>query len=97
MNPFELYDYLAFSGIAVIAFLTGRKTAHPRVPPPLKPVCSCEHGWGMHENGKKCQATDEKSDYDPSVSMDVYRYLQCDCLKYDGPDPALFGLVADES
>ena len=82
---FELLDYAAFvvSGLAGIAI--GRRM-RPRPPKPLRPMCSCKHGFGHHENGLRCHGQ-QTSHLNGTAYVD-----DCRCRRYDGPDPAIFGL-----
>lgn len=80
MNPFELADYFGFMVAMVLGGLVV-KAMKPRSP---RPICTCSHGYGTHDNGGKCHGTEENernfTDYiDP-----------CPCQQYDGPDPLVF-------
>ena len=84
---FELADYAAFV-VALLAGVGVGRRMGPRPPEPLKPVCSCGHGFGHHESGARCHGNREsyrngRDQVDP-----------CQCRRYDGPDPAIFGLDA---
>jgi hypothetical protein len=85
---YELADYLGAGGALLLGLLIGRKM-RPKPPEPIKPICSCNHGYGSHVDGKRCQAQ-------ALVQYDAYKSnkeLQpCPCVRYDGPDPAVFGL-----
>lgn len=85
MNPLELVDYLAAGTALLIGVCVGRRM-RPKQPEPLKPVCSCEHGFGAHEDGRRCHS--KVNAYRNGVT---YREA-CECQRYDGPDPAIFGL-----
>lgn len=88
----ELADYLVAGGALLAGFYLGRATA-PKVPEPLKPVCSCEHGYGTHAEGGLCKGAGREA-----IGWDIYGYATkwrtapCVCQRYDGPDPAIFGL-----
>jgi hypothetical protein len=84
---FELADYAAFI-IATFGGIAIGRRMRPKPPAPLKPQCSCRHGYGHHENGLRCHA--RTSEY--LNHRDVW--VDCTCQRYDGPDPALFGLDA---
>jgi len=83
VSVFEFADYIAFVLAALGGVAVGRRM-RPRPPTPLKPICTCGHGYGTHEHGRACGALVE----------DYYRDVMdpCPCTRYDGPDPAIFGL-----
>lgn len=89
MNPFELADYLAAAATLLIGVAAGKRL-RPRPPAPLRPICTCGHGYGTHVDGKGCQAE--------TLTVVDERHNQelrnCRCRRYDGPDPAIFGLEA---
>lgn len=82
---FELLDYVAFV-VAGLGGLAIGRSMRPRPPKPLRPVCSCEHGFGHHENGLRCHGQEENFRNGTTYVDD------CRCRRYDGPDPAIFGL-----
>lgn len=85
MNPLELADYLVAGATLLIGVGVGRRM-RPRPPKPLKPMCSCGHGYGTHEDGRRCQGKEP-------ARRNYTDYLDaCQCRRYDGPDPAIFGL-----
>lgn len=86
---FELADYAAFVVATLGGVMIGRRM-RPKPPEPIKPICSCRHGYGQHADGKSCQAK-ELTVYDQYKSK---RLQPCACSCYDGPDPAIFGLDA---
>jgi hypothetical protein len=47
-------------------------------------VCSCDHGYGSHADGKACRA-DVRRLRDGCSS--TYDWVPCPCLSYDGPEP----------
>ena len=87
MSALELADYV----VAAIALLVGLgigRRMRPRPPEPIRPICSCKHGFGSHAAGRQCHA-------EGLVVVDhlgTRRLKPCPCLQYDGPDPAIFGL-----
>jgi hypothetical protein len=89
VNPFELADYIGFAAALLAGIGVGRRM-RPKPPKPLKPICTCGHGFGHHEDGRACKATNE--DYWYEMGVRNYRVDQCKCRRYDGPDPAIFGL-----
>lgn len=92
MSPFELADYVAAGLTLLIGIGVGRRM-RPKPPEPLRPICSCEHGFGSHEDGAKCHGkVEETSRYDGLGKAIAWRKVQCSCLRYDGPHPAIFGL-----
>jgi hypothetical protein len=87
VNPFELADYAAATVALLVGVTVGRWT-RPRSPKPLQPICSCKHGYGTHEDGLRCHGVE--TNYRNSVAhVDA-----CPCRRYDGPDPAIFGIEA---
>lgn len=98
VNPFEMADYAAFIAAAWVGLVVGRRM-RPRPPEPLKPMCSCAHGFGTHEDGRRCNSEIEQaSSWSSCGTYPVsWRWVPCPCLRYDGPDPAIFGLLAPPS
>jgi hypothetical protein len=87
---FELLDYVAFVVAGLAGVGVGRRM-RPRPPAPLRPICTCKHGFGHHEKGKRCHGTEEN--YRNGTT-----YLDpCGCQCYDGPDPSIFGLDPKEN
>lgn len=84
---FELADYLGFT-VALLGGVFAGRRMRPRPPEPIKPVCSCKHGYGQHTDGRSCRAK-ELTVYDQYNSK---RLQPCACSRYDGPDPVIFGL-----
>lgn len=82
---------MALVGFAVGA-LIGRHS-RPRPPEPLRPICSCGHGYGAHEDGRECKSEGRKADHWTEYGhADHWTAVPCQCLRYDGPNPAIFGL-----
>ena len=75
----ELVDYLAFAAAFVVGVAIGKRRERRKKPEPLTATCGCGHRFGFHEDGKRCYATDAWE-------------TKCTCRRYDGPDPAMFGL-----
>lgn len=89
----ELVDYLAAAFVGGVGI--GR-VMRPKPPEPLRPVCSCGHGLGTHQQTGACNASVERSSkYDPYGGAVAWEHVPCACLRYDGPDPAIFGLTTD--
>jgi hypothetical protein len=80
-------DSVATLAALAIGYVLGRRRG-PKPPEPLRPICSCEHGYGTHDGGKQCGAQ-VLTEYN---AMRDERLLPCPCRCYDGPDPAIFGL-----
>uniref|UniRef100_UPI003F496783 hypothetical protein n=1 Tax=Pseudonocardia sp. CA-138482 TaxID=3240023 RepID=UPI003F496783 len=70
MEPISM---LVGAGLLLAGWAVGRVSR--RRPKSPAPICSCGHGYGMHEQGGgRCR--DEKR-----------RYVRCNCQVYDGPEP----------
>lgn len=84
VNALELVDYLAVSAALLAGVWIGRRTRQG--PDPVRPVCSCGHGYGHHEGGRRCAHLHR-------ARRNGVHYLDpCGCQLYDGPDPMIFGL-----
>jgi hypothetical protein len=91
MNWAELADYIG-AGLALLIGVGVGRQMRPKPPEPLKPICSCGNGYGEHLDGGKCHGQIKRMRYSASGSHIGYDYVQCPCLRYDGPDPAIFSL-----
>jgi hypothetical protein len=88
----ELADYVV-AGTALLVGLAAGRRSRPKPPPPVRPFCTCTHGYGSHEDGGLCHGkVDEPTKYDVYGTEVAWKKVQCTCLRYDGPDPAIFGL-----
>lgn len=66
--------------ITVSYFLPHRsKTAGP-----APALCSCQHGYGSHEDAKACQVEIPRSR--PRGQLG-FEWVSCPCRVYDGPAP----------
>ena len=61
--------------------ISGRNQAARRQGPTSELICSCGHGYGMHEDEKRCHGVD------PSKRNGVHTLDPCPCRLYDGPEP----------
>lgn len=87
MDPLTL---LAGGGLVVVGGLVGRaiRPLSSRPPKPPLPECSCEHGYGQHEQaGGQCRAEVERTEYGTSFAVRGTYWVPCPCLSYDGPEP----------
>ncbi len=91
MNLFDMVDYIFFALIALMGLVIGY-LAYPRPPEPLRPICSCSHGYGKHHEGAVCQGEVERRHYNSYGDHSGHEWVHCACSRYDGPDPAIFGL-----
>jgi hypothetical protein len=85
MNPLELVDYL-FGLFALAAGVGIGWWLRPSALKPLQPVCSCKHGYGHHVDGAQCAG------FDLQYYDSIHHRHRCECRRYDGPDPLIFGL-----
>lgn len=69
--------------LLMLGWLVGRR-GRPKL---VGAVCSCGHGYGIHEDGKKCVAAVERPHYYSNGTRNGYEWAQCACLCYDGPEP----------
>lgn len=92
MNPFELADYAGF----LLALLTGTGVgrAMKRKPKKLKPECSCGDGYGTHEENGPCRGQMKRASGWDSDGYEIrWEWVQCPCLRYDGPDPLVVEMM----
>jgi hypothetical protein len=47
-------------------------------------ICSCDHGYGSHADGKACRADVRRL---RDGCSNTYDWVHCACLSYDGPEP----------
>lgn len=92
----ELLTAYAPAVVGLLGFalgsLLGRNT-RPKAPEPLRPICTCKHGYGSHADGKACQAMSNRPDHwDGYGREDHWISTPCSCLRYDGPSPLVLGL-----
>jgi hypothetical protein len=74
--------------LALAGWVTGRQTRRTQTSvTPEVAVCSCTHGYGIHEEGKKCAAQIERPHYWSNGSRNGHEWVPCPCLSYDGPEP----------
>lgn len=79
--------------VGAVIFIVGAETGDRRrrhaSSPPKAPelVCSCEHGYGTHENGDRCHGQEERPHYLPHGPRCGMEYAPCPCRFYDGPEP----------
>jgi len=83
---FDPLSLLAGGGLIATGWLVGRTNRKPPKlePPKLDTICSCNHGYGSHENGNVCRAEVRRL-RDGCTS--TYDWVPCPCLSYDGPEP----------
>jgi hypothetical protein len=79
-------------GPALVAFVLGRASGRVaerrRLGEPVKPICSCEHGYGAHEDGRSCrQQVKRASKWGGDGDVKRYEWVECACRGYDGPEP----------
>lgn len=88
---FDPLTILAAGVVAGAGYLTGRAGRRPKPKPASGPVCSCGHGFGTHaDDGKRCAAQVERPHYYSNGARNGYEWAACACLRYDGPDPAVW-------
>jgi hypothetical protein len=66
-----------------VGWLLGRASGRRQVraAPVSALLCSCGHGYGTHEDEKRCHGAD------PSRRNGVQALDPCPCRAYDGPEP----------
>jgi hypothetical protein len=65
-------------------WLAGRRSGRAAALAPAVPIgvlCSCGHGYGMHEDEQRCHATAVRK------LNGLHRVDPCGCHRYDGPEP----------
>jgi hypothetical protein len=65
----------------------GRAEERARKPKQPKPICPCEHVWGEHKDGGKCQGMVRRAFYYKTGTRNGYEWVPCSCMKYHGPVP----------
>lgn len=70
-------------GILAAGWLMGRASRRPKTPKPPRPICTCDHGYGMHEpDGGRCHGL--KQTWSQALGQ---HQVPCTCQTYDGPEP----------
>jgi hypothetical protein len=67
-----------------IGWISGRRhhsDRHPR--PSSELICSCGHGYGTHEDEKRCHGVNK------AKRNGMHVLDPCPCRQYDGPEPLL--------
>lgn len=77
---------LAVGGLlATGGYLLGRRTRTTTSAPTS--LCTCSHGYSIHDNGGPCTAEIEQPHYWKTGVREGYEWVPCPCKSYDGPDP----------
>jgi hypothetical protein len=50
-------------------------------------LCSCSHGLGTHEDGRRCQGQIKRQKYNSHNSKAGFDYVKCPCSRFDGQRP----------
>ncbi|GAA1289925.1 hypothetical protein GCM10009609_66970 [Pseudonocardia aurantiaca] len=61
--------------------ISGRNQTARRQGPTSELICSCGHGYGTHEDEKRCHGVDA------AKRNGVHTLDPCSCRLYDGPEP----------
>jgi hypothetical protein len=72
---------------SIIGSAIGNMVRRPKKPGPVGPVpavCSCVHGYGIHEDGKACGGQIQRT---RSGNLPGFEWVPCPCKVYDGPEP----------
>lgn len=92
MDFLELADYVA-AGVALAIGIGIGRAMRVKPPKPLTAVCTCEHGFGQHEDGHRCHGQVQRSRWDKHGLHSGYDWVDCSCLRYDGPSLSFLGHV----
>jgi hypothetical protein len=84
---FDPISVVAGAAAVLVGWLAGRVSRQPQAPKQAGALCSCDHGYGTHENGGQCHAQVERPHYWGNGSRNGYEWVPCPCLSYDGPEP----------
>jgi hypothetical protein len=71
---------------SAIGSAIGSSMRRPKKPGSVAAVCSCSHGFGIHEDGKVCHGQIQQIKADTEYGCD-YVWMSCPCTVYDGLEP----------
>lgn len=71
----------AFTALVVFlgGFFAGRRTSRA-IQPAKRPICSCEHGYGTHDEKGRCYGEIKRT------ANSYSQWVRCPCRRYDGPE-----------
>lgn len=74
----------AYSGGAGVGFRAGRRKERTQINKAPELMCSCEHGFGSHENSCKCHGETKRANkWDKDFgSARGWEYAPCPCVAY---------------
>lgn len=70
---------------SAIGSTIGSLVRRSKKPGSVANVCSCIHGYGIHEDGKACKGQIERDH--PDYLGGGREWVPCPCTLYDGPEP----------
>lgn len=95
MNALELVDYLFAVSALLVGVVVGRRAEKRKWPKPIRPICTCTHGYGTHDDGGRCSGHRQVADgWDFEGDAIHWTNMACPCRRYDGPDPLMLGLTS---
>lgn len=93
MIPELLAGAVLFGGGTLFGAILRSLPARRRTPHSPELICTCEDGYGTHDektgkcNGSIKRPNGWKVDRFLDRTVSSYEYVPCPCLKYDGPIP----------
>lgn len=93
MDFLELADYVVV-GLALLLGVGIGRRMRVRPPKPLTAMCTCGHGFGQHEDGHQCHAQVQRASKWSNYGEErAWTWVDCPCVRYDGPSLSFLGHV----
>jgi len=90
VNGVQVFLAFVVAFLLWISYMVGRARGmwieRNRTPEPVQPICPCEHVWGAHKDGGRCQAAVRRPYYNNFGTRSGYEWVGCACTKYHGPE-----------